>query len=590
MGGYRARTLLLGGIIFSLAMADGVCAQQASPWPEYPLQGHQLSRGSGGYLSAVKIGFCIVLFFAWVRSADWVNRDCRFARMQDAIWNPVVVFPFVLAVLLAWTIPYFLVGTLLLVGAVAAPLGIYVWQRNGRVNPSERVLTPDHFRRLFRAKTKGRVAADAGQPQIPRDKGPLVGLIAMGAANELDNKANLAAAQESPGFLAARGLLDDALSRRTDKIMLDYTQQTVAVRYQVDGFWHEVESQDRETGDFMLAVMKKVSALNMDERRTRQNGTFGVLREKTSYTCSLTSQGTKTGERVVLHLDDGVEEKFTSLEQLGMRSKTQEQLTELLSAEQGMILLASLPGDGLTTTLNLTLKSMDRFMRNFVSVEDHGKREVQVENVEVMTFDTAAGGSPAGILDNVVLTDPEVIIMPDLPDGASVDILTEQATGGKLVVATVRAKEAVEALLRVLLLKANPESFASAVTAVVNQRLVRQLCSSCKEAYVPAPELLKKLGLPAGRVEALYREPQQRSAEEGICDVCGGIGYHSRTAIFELLMVNDQIREALTKQPKLEVLRGIARKSGIRTLQEEGIVLVARGATALPELMRVLKQ
>ena len=140
------------------------------------------------------------------------------------------------------------------------------------------------------------------------------------------------------------------------------------------------------------------------------------------------------------------------------------------------------------------------------------------------------------------------------------------------------------------LMKVPAQEFAACATAVVNQRLVRRLCDECKEAYTPPPDLLRKLGIPAGRVEVLYRPPQPSAEDREVCSHCGGIGYRGRTSIFELLNVTDKLREALVKQPKLDVLRPLARKEGNRSLQEEGIVLVARGVTAVPELMRVLKQ
>jgi type II secretory ATPase GspE/PulE/Tfp pilus assembly ATPase PilB-like protein len=124
-------------------------------------------------------------------------------------------------------------------------------------------------------------------------------------------------------------------------------------------------------------------------------------------------------------------------------------------------------------------------------------------------------------------------------------------------------------------------------TGALGQRLVRKLCDACKEAYAPTPEVLKQLGLPAGRVQAFYRPPQQR---EEVCKECGGIGYVGRTAIFELLVVGDTVRKALASRAKPDVLRQAARKDGSRSLQEEGLLLVAKGVTSLPELMRVLKQ
>ena len=133
--------------------------------------------------------------------------------------------------------------------------------------------------------------------------------------------------------------------------------------------------------------------------------------------------------------------------------------------------------------------------------------------------------------------------------------------------------------------------FAKAITAVVGQRLVRKLCESCKEPYAPTPQVLQQLGIPEGRVQAFYRPPQPNPDERREpCEHCGGIGYFGRTAIFELLTVGDTVRKVLTTNPKLDLLRQVARKDSMKSLQEEGVLLVAKGVTSLPELMRVLKQ
>jgi len=126
--------------------------------------------------------------------------------------------------------------------------------------------------------------------------------------------------------------------------------------------------------------------------------------------------------------------------------------------------------------------------------------------------------------------------------------------------------------------------------AVVNQRLIRKLCEFCKEAYAPPAQVLQQLGIPEGKIQAFYRPRQPTEENPEICPECGGIGYVGRTAIFELLVVDQAVRKALATSPKLDLVRQAAGKDGLRTFQEEGLVLVAKGVTSLPELIRVVKQ
>ncbi len=222
-------------------------------------------------------------------------------------------------------------------------------------------------------------------------------------------------------------------------------------------------------------------------------------------------------------------------------------------------------------------------------MQDESRPERETENVPVTTYSSAGGQTPMAVLPMLIRQYPDVIIVRELADLETLTLLCEQVEEDRLVMFGVRAKEAVEALLRILMLKIPPADFAQVVTGVLNVRLVRLLCETCKEAYPPPPEVLKQLGLPAGKIENLYRTPTQPidpKHPEVVCDKCNGVGYFGRTAIFELLTVNDTLRQALASTPKLDILRQVARKAKHRTLQEEGVLLVARGVTSIQELLR----
>ena len=587
MASVRRRLLLLLGACCLVAwLAPEVGAQTV--WPDYPLPGpHQISRGAGGYLSPVKLFACWLLFLAWVGTTDWINRDCQRCNMPYGVWVPVGFFPLIVALILGtWTIPMFVVGYPLAVLAWGVPALVYVVKRNSTMPPHEKVLTGEHLRFVF-ATWAGKVGIKIhAERKAPHQAGAGLNLDARGGATPEQNQANLFLAQQLPGFVAAKNMIAEAIQRRADKIMLDYSAEAVAHRYQVDGVWHEADNQEREEGDSALAVMKKIAALNPEDRRARQEGQFGVEFNQQKFVANLVSQGTKTGERVIVQLA-GKSQHVKTLDDAGMRSGMQEEWGQLIMQPRGILLVCGMPAGGLTTTMDVLLNAADRYMRDVVAIEEEAAREPVVENVEVTTYNAAAGETPATVLPRLIRKQPNVIVVRELPDAESIRILCEVAADDKLVVATLRAKEAVEALLRVLLLKVRAVDFSPVAIGVLNMRLVRKLCDQCKEGYAPPAELMKKLGLAASKVEMLYRPPQE---PEETCLTCNGIGYLGRTAIFELLKLDDAMREALVKQPKLDVLRDLARKAGNRSLQEEGIALVARGVTSLAELSRVLKQ
>lgn len=373
-------------------------------------------------------------------------------------------------------------------------------------------------------------------------------------------------------------------------MLLDYAQDGVACRIQVDGVWHNAQNRERETADAALEVLKTICALNPADRRSKQVGEFGAETEGRKLRLRFTSQGVPTGERVLMQqIEVGLAKK--RLPDVGMRDKMQEQLKEVLNRKKGFVVLSSPPGGGLSTMMHAVVGTMDRYMRSFVGLEDQTKREMEMENVPVKTFDPQGGdNSSEAVLARILREYPDAIVASEPSNAATMDELVEQSDTDRFVVTSIRAKEASEALLRCLMLKTKPQPFIHNVSASLNCRLIRKLCESCREAYQPPPEVMQQLGLPPGRVQAFYRPPTPNPEQKEVCKQCNGLGYHGRTALFELLVVDDGVRQALLRSPQLDTVRNMARKAGMRTLQEEGIVLVAKGVTSLPELMRVLKE
>ncbi|MEQ8787532.1 MAG: ATPase, T2SS/T4P/T4SS family [Pirellulaceae bacterium] len=421
--------------------------------------------------------------------------------------------------------------------------------------------------------------------------------------NDQAAQANLITARQSPGFYFACVMTADAIMKRANQILLDYTRDKVGVRYQIDGMWHNMPVRDRQSGDAMLAVFKKLADLNPAERRGRQSGKFKAEYYKARLECSITSQGVPTGERAVIKMVDKKSPiKLDTLEDLGMREKMRERFKEVINAHDPFFLIFSaMPGDGLTATFRAGLNSADRLLRDFVQLQSVEYDDEEVINVDPTTYDPSQGVSPDKILAEVLRREPNVLVVPDLTNAETVNALCDVVAKNNMPVITrVNAKEAVEALLRVMAFRGDPQKFANVATAVLNSRLIRRLCPSCKQPYQPPPQLLQRLGIPPGRVQVLYKQweppppppPQsgQKPPEPQICRDCGGMGYKGRIAIFELLIVTDEMRQALVKQPKLEVLRALAKKAGHRNIQEEGVLLVAMGTTSLVELQRVLKQ
>jgi type II secretory ATPase GspE/PulE/Tfp pilus assembly ATPase PilB-like protein len=561
----------------------------AGDWPSANISSQDW-RGPGYYLFWPKVFACIIFFLLWVWTTDWASRDMQEIRAMDYVqWGPILFGTFFFAFLLTFLIPIFWLAFSLLVIAYVAPLTTFIILRNKKVTNDMRVMTPEHIR-YWSAVNLNKIGFKIDyQKRDPHESGPPIKVF----ANDPDERTSgtrLVAARQAPGLLFARELLAEGLSNRATSIMFDFTQQGMAVNHMVDGVWLPREARDRETADPALVALKLLCGMNPQDRQSRQAGPFVCEFKGKKITATMASQGTPTGERVIVQFEEK-KVPFKKIEELGMRVKMEEQLRSLLWAPKGMVVFSAPPTGGLRSSSNVFLHSTDRFTREFMAVEDEQNRYEEVENVPVTTYNSAEGQTPEDILLKVFRMMPNVLVVRDLVNGKTVEMLCEEIQEeGRLIISTIRARDCCEALLRILSLEVPVELFANSVSGVVCQRLLRTLCEDCKEAYAPQPQVLQQLRIPEGRIQSFYRpRPPDPENPKEICKKCNGIGYYGRTALFELLQVGENVRKTMVENPSLEALREAARRDGMKSFMEEGILLVAKGVTSLPELMRALK-
>jgi len=422
-----------------------------------------------------------------------------------------------------------------------------------------------------------------------------------------ENEANLIKVRQSPGIITAKELFFDVIEKQSRRILLDFTRQAVAGGFDIDGIMQRIAPMDRSTGDTMLAVLKTLANLNVRERRARQDGTFSVRLEKEQLNCTFTSQGTKTGERVLIKLEPK-EQLHNNLEDLGMREKMIAHFKTLIGRPlgdeipppvKGLFILSAPANGGLSTIWRVGLEATDRYMNSCICIDSEIPTEAEVENVKTVSFDSRKPAELNGIMTKLFREQHDMYLFPRMPNREILDVMCQHIVDDEIVVFTgVHANDSAEALLRIKSLNPNPQNFSEAVTAVLNTRLVRRLCEHCKQSYRPNPALLQKLRVPADRVSTLYREwqppppgeePKRKKGEPEACPNCNGVGFRGRLGLFELLEVNDQIRKALVQQPQLELIRQLGQKAGSHTLQEEGIVALVQGLTTIKELQRAMK-
>jgi type II secretory ATPase GspE/PulE/Tfp pilus assembly ATPase PilB-like protein len=260
-----------------------------------------------------------------------------------------------------------------------------------------------------------------------------------------------------------------------------------------------------------------------------------------------------------------------------------------------MVIVCGPTGSGKSTTLYSCLNQIDRFQKNVMTIEN--PVECQVHNVTQIEVNLKAGKTFASELRSMLRQDPDVIMIGEIRDAETAEIACQAAQTGHLVFTTIHANDTVTSIVRLLDLGVQPATLASALSAVLGQRLVRLLCPVCRVKYKPNPDMLQKANLPADKIKHFYRPPDPKEQPQSddpdepppVCENCGGAGYRGRAGIFELLVVNDRIRDLIRENPNVNALRQEAVKSGMKYLQEDGLRQVIQGKTSIQELLRVCK-
>lgn len=580
----RPRLALATFALLTLGTAAG--ADAAEPLGVLFAQSASIQRGTGLYLNLFKFLPVLGLYLLWVKTTHWAEDDMRdLNNVKFELWNSVLLLTGVLGFVLLWAIPIFPLGLTMLILLYLVPLFTYCFVRNQTVPDDQKVLTPYHFGEVVNgmlAKLGIRPVFNSNRGAIDR-AGPPITFIgkSQGAAKEDPDR--VAKAEESRSYMAAKELVYDAVLRRSTDIHLEPTSEQISIRYRIDGMLHAAEPFDRQTGDAVLNVFKVLSALDISEKRKPQDGSFGAKLEGREIEFRVATSGSKGGEKMVMRILDSAS-GVSRLDDSGMRPKLIAEIRSIISQPHGMFLCCGPTGSGKSTTLYAGIREIDRYQKNIITVED--PIEYRLDNITQMEINTKSGQTFAGSLRSILRQDPDVIMIGEIRDQETATIACQAATTGHLVFSTVHSNDTVTALFRLLDLGVEPFMIASALSAVLGQRLVRTLCEACKEPYKPKPEFLKKANLPADKVDVFYRPPQN---PELVCPQCGGTGYLGRTGIFEFLVITEPMREMLRENPSPNAIKAEARKNGMIYLQEDGLRQVIQGRTSIDELLRVVK-
>lgn len=375
-------------------------------------------------------------------------------------------------------------------------------------------------------------------------------------------------------------VLLDAIEKHASDIHFERYEDSYRIRFRMNGVLYPVTSPPLKLANYLLARIKVMSDLDITEHRLPQDGRFKlILSKRRSVDFRVSICPTLFGEKVVLRILDTAQ-AVQGLEHIGMESSQQEHFKSALERSQGMILVTGPTGSGKTVTLYAALNYLNSPETNISTVED--PVEIPMQGVNQVPVNTKTGLTFSVALRAFLRQDPDVIMVGEIRDLETAEIGVKASQTGHLVLSTLHTNSAPETITRLMNMGVAPYNLASSITIVIAQRLVRKLCDNCKQQEQLSVDTLLHEGFKKEEIGTF-----ELYAAAG-CDQCMQ-GFKGRMGIFEVMPISQEMSQLIMKNGNSLEIAALARKEGISTLRESGLVKVKQGLTSLTELNRVFK-
>jgi type II secretory ATPase GspE/PulE/Tfp pilus assembly ATPase PilB-like protein len=529
----------------------------------------------GGYISLIKLVVYVVLFFAWMPLVNWVHKDAQEVRAKVSNWTMIITATSAVSLLIWLLVPMFLVGLLLYIISVGVASLVYIMHRNSKVADFEKVLTASHLKTIFVDETKKILASSKGITFI--------------TANGNEAPLPKPKTQNAFGFTAACEMFADAVWRRASEIVLQPTGKGYSAMYRVDGMSVKQPERTKEEIEYFIHYIKQIADLEVEERRKPQTGKIKILKNDKRTEWEVKTAGSTAGEQVLIKRIE--EYNLMKFIDLGLTSQQIEMLEPIKEKSNGLFIISGPRKSGVTSTFYTMLKSHDPFMNDINTLEK--KPAAELDNITQVLFSLSDTGtsSYSNRLQSILRLGANIVGVADCEDKDCAKLSAIAAGNDKVIHVTLEATSAAQAIAKWLKFLPNRDTALDNLIGVSNQRLVRKLCESCKQAYQPNPELLRKFNMPADKIKLLYREGEIEYDKHGrpmLCEECQGKGFTERTAVFETIVFSDKVKQVLKKTKNLQEIATLLRRAGMLYMQEQAIRKVAAGATSIHEVIRVL--
>ena len=381
---------------------------------------------------------------------------------------------------------------------------------------------------------------------------------------------------DAPIVQLVRSLLEQAIRQRASDVHIEALESKVRVRYRIDGALYEKMVYDNSLLPAISTRIKIMGGMDISEKRKPQDGRMTIMVDRQEYDIRISSVPTVHGEKIVMRMSSKLS-LTKNKKELGLAPDELKRFDHMLSAPYGIIFVTGPTGSGKSTTLYTALSELNKEAVNIVTVEDpveadiEGINQIQVNNKVNLTF--------ASALRSILRQDPDIIMIGEIRDRETAGIAVQASITGHLVVSTLHTNNAAGTLNRMADMGVERYLIADSVVGVIAQRLVRKLCPHCRKKRLATEEEKRLLKQDTYKEMEIY-EPTG-------CDLCNHTGYFGRTGVFEIMEVNEEIRDLIAEGGSSEELENAAKRAGMCTLHENGIRYVLEGITSIEEMLKV---
>ncbi|MCY2954799.1 MAG: ATPase, T2SS/T4P/T4SS family [Planctomycetota bacterium] len=531
-----------------------------------------------GYISGLKLVPVLLIFLIWARVLSWIDKDAEGAHLPREILNTGIIIAGLAGVALFLFLPNYWIALGVLVVVDLASVGTYLGMRQRIVGLGDlKQQFREFLQGIFKREKKAKVSA--GQVVLAMKSGTVL------AAPESSDDPDVL------GYQTSQLLLTDPLQKNAERIEVRPSEGGASFQYVVDGVAYKADTLDAGSASAAITYLKQAAALDTEDRRKPQSGFVRATLDGKRRDLEIATAGTTAGESLRISVDPKKRHEL-KFHTLGLLSEQLNAVQEILGGDPGITLIAAPRAQGLTTMLYSILRLHDAFLNHIQTIE-RGKRE----DLEGITQTALSAGATAAEefkqVEWVCSQQPDTCMVDEVVNPASALELVRFADDGRRVYVGMRAGSTFEALTNWRRLVGDDVKASKSLRLIIAGRVMRRLCTACKLGYAPDPETLRKLNMDPAKVETLFQartQPLQDNRGHPIlCEFCQELRYKGRFGVYEVFVVNDDVRQVIAMGGSVNQLKTVFRKQHGLYLQEVALRQVEAGETSVQEVLRVLR-